>query len=403
MKFPRSETLTTVVLISLLLKLLVPITSLGSPMFHIIPDAILVAAAILTLQKKSLNVDKLMLYFFIYICLHLSANLFYYGIERGYNYTFYRNIMAGIFVYVILNNVDQRTLMRYSIIMFKFITIFIFVDTAVEKILLSNGVNLNNFLPWLQYENPIFGVYSSSRIPTILGAPYPFASISVSLLLIFTYHAQIDGKRGAWLYTILNGVSLAILESRFQILIALVGALAFYLVQDNLRLRKKLIFIILVASLFIIHFNLYQHAYVFTSDRDILSYYEQGGLIALWEFVQFPTGLDWFWLITGKGAVSGWQQFHGLINIASLESAYVTEIIPAYGIIFLVLYIKMFSGGFGLHSSWRYGPVLLITYIFSPFHHWSFPASFFCEFSFLLVLYVRSLGLKYGVSNPIRF
>ena len=97
------------------------------------------------------------------------------------------------------------------------------------------------------------------------------------------------------------------------------------------------------------------------------------------------------YLLVGKGGVTGWQQYVGLINVFGIEAGIFEEMLQIYGLIFILLYYYLLYSVYSkIPSDAPALKLVLLVYFLSPLHFWTVLNTFHGDYFFLIVAFLSS-------------
>jgi len=392
-RIPLIFTILGLALFSQLLK------SIASPIINLLIDLCVVVAFSLSLNSIRISglVSKAVIIMGIYVLCHFLWQLFTYGYAPSYNYNFYRNMLRGcLFFFVVKTTLDTNSPRNDRLIVraLSLIYIIIVADVIIEWFLLKIiGISLVGFLPWVVLNDdgstPPFGMFESNRIPTLLGTPYAFSAVSVSLIFFFLH--RLSNRINATTNKLLGILCLLVIfltDSRFQTLILVFGIVVLIVKGRHFsgRLMRACSYlgISLVAMVTVLSTA---DSWRFTTNPVVLEAFRQGYFWSyLPEFLVLPEVSEVFYLLVGKGGVTGFQQYAGLFSLFGVEAGLFEEMLQIYGLFFIFFYYFLL---FAVYSRIRSNAIelklCLLVYFLSPLHFWTVPATFHVEYFFLLL------------------
>jgi hypothetical protein len=376
-----------------------------SPGVNLLIDACVILSIVVSLNRIRFKgrADNLVLMIGIYMFFHFLWQLLTYGYDSAYNYNAYRTIFRGILVYFITKSLLKEANFELNKIfligILKFFLVVMFIDVVFEWTLLKVlGISLVGFLPWAPPNmegNNIFGLYEVSRIPTLLGTPYMISAICVSLFFLFIHlHQSTSSKsRQNLIFAFFAIFVIFLTYSRLQVLILECGMIIFIFKKQISSRGMRIFLIIMSVVLFFttLAFLILKEEIHFTSNPLILETISQGDF---WKnaadfIVLSSDGIGY--LLVGKGGVTGWQQYVGLINVLGIEAGIFEEMLQIYGLIFILLYYYLLYSVYSkIPSDAPALKLVLLVYFLSPLHFWTVLNTFHGDYFFLIVAFLSS-------------
>ena len=374
-----------------------------TPEVNLLIDACVILSIVVSLNRIRFKggVDNLVLMIGIYMFFHFLWQLETYGYDSAYNYNAYRTIFRGILIYFITKSLLKEANFELNKILLigilKCLLVVMFINVVFEWMLLKVlGVSLVGFLPWVPLNiegNNIFGLYAVNRIPTLLGTPYSISAICVSLFFLFIHlHQSTSWKsRQNLIFSFFAILVVFLAYSRLQVLILVCGIIIFIFKKQTSSRSMRIFLMIMSAVLFFTILAFMKDDIHFTSNPLIIEAISQGGF---WknaaDFIVISSD-DLGYLLIGKGGVTGWQQYVGLINVLGIEAGIFEEMLQVYGLIFIFLYYYLLYSVYSkIPSDAPALKLVLLVYFLSPLHFWTVLNTFHGDYFFLIVAFLSS-------------
>lgn len=372
---------------------------IGTSLGGFIPSFLSLLLIIVTLLRSNFFIfyNKLDLRFF-YIFIYLFVN-FTFFVAINYDQildalTRYRYIIhaLSIFLYLRLElNINENALFKTRKIIqiyFIFLSLNLLIETFMFNFL---KISLQS-MPWVVYFNSLetqlseigsrFGnlEHNNYRIPTFFGTPHYAGLLSASLSFVWLFFYQkFKLKQDIFCFFIsIFGVIIA--DSKLQILILLV---MIFLLLKKLRYKifAIIIFIALMLSIGEIYYiNHFYNSIALSSELEfklfLTAIVNEFNISEFFDLIPI-NDFEWFHplnlLIYLFGVGFGDSSVYGtLYDIAKIESGIWLDLIPKYGLIFLVIYLNSLfsickiSFKYKLRILW----LGLLPFYFSFFHYW---------------------------------
>ncbi|MDA2928575.1 hypothetical protein MYX84_01295 [Acidobacteria bacterium AH-259-O06] len=372
---------------------------------NLVVDFVSFVAVILILQINKIHYTRLIALWLAYIFLHAIIQLLIHGgLLSGNHYTDYRNLLRGGVIFILLLNSNFKSAAQVDSF-FKFIFIVvgslalvnIYAELIAVRIL---GFDLRS-LPYVEAAyGDVITTYGTpehrERIPTLLGSPHFFGLTQASLVFVF-WHLYKQGYSSRVL-VYLTLVSVLFL-SRLQVLVVFSIIFAYYFRGfRGFRTSSRGMFLLLSSAIaLVIVVNEFGYALILTGNPKVLLAYDSlinyRSLEPLLELSIFPDFEDLYKIIFGVGGVTGNAQYGNIISLAEIEVGLIVELIPKYGMVFVVLYyaflwrifVRLRGGGNKVLA------FALIPFMASPLHMWTVNSTFVSDMFFIILAYCHLL------------
>lgn len=356
--------------------------------------------------RKKITISNGYLFLFLTVLFHFFYQFVLYPNILNYDYINYRNLFRGLILLIFLINIKFENENEYKLFyhsIFKMIVILISLNILIEyylvKVLL---IDIRGF-PYLEtvYQDTPFNygkTNSLARVPTLLGAPHLMGEIMAPFLI---YYLHIILKKDYLKYSskffnifcfIILLISFVLLSIRTSILSFTIVIVLYFLLSKK-KINVNIFFVGIISIFFYYIFN-NLHNFILSSEGmiDTLIYDYKVFNKINFDLFEFPDYDRFFFLLIGLGGVTGNEQYNGFISLLEIETPVFTNILPQYGLIFLIAYIyfilKITKNSFKKNQILSY---MLIPYLFNLIHLWNMESSFtvdvfFLQTSFLILL-----------------
>jgi len=380
----------------------IPIKNIaGSVVGVFLPDVILLLLLLNVIASKIAIaftvLDKYFIALFGYVVLHGVIVSVFSGLDGYFDKAHladYRNFFSALVIFIAVRmdflKDPGRACLNYERI-FKVYAAILIIDIFFEYFLYKIiGMNLT-FLTWHPSNIPvsistgvgsteIYGeISANTRIPTIYGYPHPAGIMAGSLFFCMLVMYYFTGDKVNKYLMLLLGFSVFFAESRLQIL-AMIGAIflgrkviitTLYSGRRFDLFTRAAVYLAMVFFLLIVIY-LYRDRMRMSSEGDFILFMEVLSMLD-WEGISgFIVVPDFQQMIVGIGPFGGSKVYGNLWEIGKIESGILAEMLPKYGVLFVVLYFiflyKMyrFSRFMGLLISF----FPLVPFLISPAHFW---------------------------------